>query len=156
MLHQPIVEDPDVANAVREFRGPVIEIRAASAALAGGKLPQDQADALRATIDDHVDAMTVRCDRLAITIDDLFRRVNDDLRRDPVPNDHRPHGDHLQQLLDEVNRAYAVERTTHRQISRLQAQLPALTSARIAADRACAGFVAGWPDRGRTFSGPQA
>ena len=94
--------------------------------------------------------MQARCDMLGIDLDRLFQLINVDLAaRRGGGNDHRPHGDHLRALVDEVNGAYADEATIHRNITRLQDLLPGAAARRIAADRACAGYVAGWPERAR-------
>ena len=51
-------------------------------------------------------------------------------------------------LADENCRAVAQERQIIREIGNLKNNLAAATQARIAADRACAGFVAGYARRG--------
>jgi signal transduction histidine kinase len=142
--------DPRVDAAVEDFRAAVIDLRRLSAALFELPAGSSHRPPLKEQIDDLIGGMQARCDMLGIDLDQLFQLINDDLAaRRGGGNDHRPHGDHLRALVDEVNGAYADEATIHRNITRLQDLLPGAAARRIAADRACAGFVAGWPERGR-------
>lgn len=149
-LSQP-EEDTRVEAAVSDFRGTVIEVRRLSAALFA--LADDSADRLiaRERIDDLVGGMQARADMVGLTLDQLFRLINADLATNRGIT-HKPHGDHLRALVDENTSAYADEARLHHEITRLQAMLPGAADRRIAADRACAGFVAEWAVRGRARS----
>lgn len=141
--------DPRIAAAVEDFRAAVIDLRRLSAQLFELPSGSSHRPHLKEQIDDLVGGMQARCDILGIDLDQLFRLINADLAAQRGGIDHRPHGDHLRALVDEVNGAYADEATIHGNISRLQDLLPGAAARRIAADRACAGFVAGWPERAR-------
>lgn len=142
--------DPRVDAAVEDFRAAVIDLRRLSAQLHALPASSSHRPPLKEQIDDLTGGMQARCDVLGIGLDDLFRQINADLAgRRGGGNDYRPHGDHLAALVDEVNGAYADEATIHKNISRLQDLLPGAAARRMAADRACAGFVAGWPERAR-------
>lgn len=147
MTVDPILtEDPDVAEAIEAFRPAVVEIRARSARLIAPQVTADQRDAEQAAIDDLVADVGTRAERLGIAIDELFRLINADLAgRDGDPS--RPHGVLLQELLAENGRAYAAERLAWREVEAARARLEAAIGARLAADRACAGYVAGWAVR---------
>ncbi len=139
--------DQRVAAAVSDFRNDVIEIRRLSAAvfaLAAGSSDHQMA---QERIDDLVGGMKARADMIGTTIDELFRLINADLATDRGMT-HKPHGDHLRAIVDENTSAYADETRIHREIERLQKLLPAATERRLAADRACAGIMAGWAVRG--------
>lgn len=162
MLHPAIEEDTAVSAAVADFRNDVIEIRRRSVALFGLANP-DARVAEQAVIDDLVGAMAARCDRLDITLDDLFQLINDQLRAAPGGTPHRPLGDYERALLDENTRAHAHERNAKRSRERLLVRhAEELASAdkyiartiddRIAADRAHAGYFAGWAVRGQAAS----
>ena len=144
-------EDQDLRNLIDNSRDLVLQVRVDSAALFG----LGTADPARVEIQDRInDAGAVlqgRADAHGITLDQLFLIVNANLRASPPDGgrDRRPEGDYLRALIDEVNRAYAREARIHHEIRRWQEQLPGAIEGRIAADRACAGFVAGWPARGR-------
>lgn len=140
--------DPRVAAAIVDFRTAVIELRQLSAQLF--ELPVDSAkrEAVQEAIDDRVGGMQARADTVGITLDELFRLINLDLAGQRTGNTHNPHGDHLRALCDENTAAHADERTIHRELERLKSLLPGATNRRMAADRACAGFVAGWAIRG--------
>lgn len=145
-LSQP-EDDPRLAVAVSDFRHDVIEIRRLSAAvfaLAAGSSDHQMA---QERIDDLVGGMKARADMIGITIDELFRLINADLATDRGMT-HKPHGDYLRAIVDENTSAYADETRIHREIERLQKLLPAATERRLAADRACAGIMAGWAVRG--------
>lgn len=140
--------DPRVAAAIVDFRAAVVEVRRLSAAVFA--LANDSSDhqIARERIDDLVGGMQARADTVGITIDELFRLINADLAGQRNGNTHRPHGDHLRALVDENTAAHADERTIHREMARLRSLLPIATDRRLAADRACAGFVANWALRG--------
>jgi len=162
MLHPTFEEDPAVSAAVADFRNDVIEIRRRSAALFELTNP-DARVAEQAAIDDLVGTMAARCDRLDITLDELFQLINDQLRATPGGNPHRPLGDYERVLLDENTRAHAAERNAklskERLIVRHAAELASAdkyiartTDDRLAADRAHAGYFAGWAIRGQAAS----
>lgn len=150
MLHQPITEDPDVADAVAMFRPVVMDIRARSAAMF--ELPADSAECAAAAdvVTDLVAGMSLRADRLGITLDELFRLVNDDLAARPPARGHAfaPAGAYLRAMLDENTRAHAAEGRAHKELTAAQARLQVATNERLSADRACAGWTAGWALRG--------
>jgi hypothetical protein len=150
VLQQPITEDPDVADAVATFRPVVMDIRVRSAAMFA--LPAESADraAVADVVTDLVAGMALRAERLGITLDDLFRLVNWDLAARPPAQGHAhaPTGAYLRELLDENTRAHAAEGRAHKELTAAQGRLRVATAERLAADRACAGWTAGWALRG--------
>jgi len=140
--------DPRVATAVVDFRARVIEVRDLSAQLFALPVADPKRPALQEAIDDRVGGMQARADTVGITLDELFRLINLDLAGRRTGNTQAPHGDHLRALCDENTAAHADERTIHRELERLKSLLPGAVDRRMAADRACAGFVAGWAIRG--------
>lgn len=148
MMHSAIAEDPDLRAAVDDFRPAVLEIRKLSVQLFDLGDDDVRRQALVERLDSLVADMATRADRLTISLDDLFRLVNDDLAARPEGRLSSPTGDYMRALLDENTRAHAAEARIHRDINKLQAMLPSAIKARMAADRACAGFVAGWATRG--------
>lgn len=147
---EPVDDDGGVrvAAAVKDFRQTVLDIRAASARLFPLPAASPQREALQEQIDDLIGGMQARADTIDITLDELFRLINADIAASRISQDHRPHGDHLAAMVEEINGAYADEASLNRQILRLQQLLPGAVSRRVAADRDCAGFLAGWPIRG--------
>jgi hypothetical protein len=154
--------DPETANALSEaitdFRNHVIEIRRRSTALFD-LTDADARAAEQAVIDDLAGEMAARCDRLDITLDDLFRLINEQLRTTPGGDPHRPSGDYERALLDENTRAHGAERQALRGRERLLERHAAEVASsdryiarsaddRLAADRAHAGYFAGWARRG--------
>lgn len=152
MLHQPITtaaaSDPDLAAAVSDFRNAVIEIRRRSARLIGLPVGSAARDDDQAAIEALLVDMEGRAERIAVPIDDLFRAINADLagRREDVA---QPHGALLTQLLDENTRAHAAEAQAHRALTAAQDRVARAGADRLAADRACAGYAAGWALRGQ-------
>lgn len=140
--------DPRIKAAIVDFRAAVVEVRQLSADLFPLPLTSPRRAALQEAIDDHVGGMQARADTVGITLDELLRLINADLAGQRVGNTHPPHGEYLRALCDENTGAHAAEATIHREIVRLQQLLPAATDRRLAADRACAGFIAGWAIRG--------
>ncbi len=162
MLHPIIEQDAAVSAAVADFRNDVIEIRRRSAALFD-LTDADARAAEQAVIDDLVGAMAARCDRHDITLDDLFRLINEQLRATPGGTPHRPLGEYERALLDENTRAHAAERNARvfrdRMVARHAAELVSsdryiarTVDDRLAADRAHAGYFAGWAIRGQASS----
>lgn len=142
-------EDPRVTAAVADFRNTVVEIRRLSAAMFALDAASDKRPPLQEQIDDHVGGMQARADKVGLSLDQLFQLINTELKRKRVGQDHQPHGDHLRAINDENTSAYADEKRLTDEIARLQKLLPAAIDRRIAADRACAGYCAGWAVRGR-------
>jgi hypothetical protein len=140
--------DDRVAAAVKDFRQTVLEIRTLSARMFPLPEASPQREALQEQLDDLVGGMQARADTVGISIDELFQLINADIAASRISQDHRPHGDYLRALVDENTGAYAAEATIHRQITRLQALVPAAVDRRLASDRACAGYVAGFAVRG--------
>ncbi len=147
MYQAPIQEDPDIREAVTVFRPTVLEIRARSARLVGLREGGESRTVEQAAIDDLVAIMQLRADRLNLALDDLFRLVNDHLRVSPPPRDCRPTGPHLRILEAEAIRAGSAERRAHEGVTAAQQRLEEATAARVAAQRACAGYVADWVNR---------
>lgn len=141
-------EDMDLRDAIAAFSPVVVRIRQLSAchfALAEAKVRE------RAALEDEIQGLVAdiacRAERLDISIDEMFRLINADLtasRKDTAA----PTGDYARHLADENCRAHAQERQIIRQLDILKSNLLTATYARIAADRACAGFVAGYARRG--------
>lgn len=141
-------EDIDLRDAVAAFSPAVVRIRQLSAshfALAEAKVRE------RVALEDEIQGLVAdiacRAERLGISVDEMFRLINADLaasRKDTAA----PTGDYARHLADENCRAYAQERQIERQIGVLQRNLETATASRIAADRACAGFLAGYARRG--------
>lgn len=140
-------EDPRITAAVADFRGAVIDIRRLSAELFTTADGTTKRSVLQAHVDDLVGGMQARADMVGLTLDELFRLINADLATNNGIT-HKPHGDHLRALVDENTSAYADEARLNQEITRLQSMLPGAADRRIAADRACAGFVAEWAVRG--------
>lgn len=145
--HQLFTEDPDVRDAIDAFRGAVLEIRQASAAAFVLPAGDARRAAAQELIDDRIGTMQARCDRIDITLDYLFALINQDLAARP-DGASRPEGEHLRALVDENTRAHAAEHQIHRELEKLQGNLRVAVRERLAADRACAGYVAGWAIRG--------
>ena len=150
MLHQTITEDPDVADAVALFRPTVVQIRVLSAELFALEANSSHRNAVDAQIQDLVSTMALRCERLDITLDDLFRLVNADLAARPPAQGHahKPIGEYERALVDENTRAHAAERAAAADVISAQQRLKSAANSRLDADRACAGYVAGWAIRG--------
>ena len=141
-------DDVDLRDAIATFSPVVVRIRQLSAShfeLSKTKVRE------RAAIEEEVQGLVAdiasRAERLGTSLDEMFRLINASLaatRKDTAA----PTGDYARHLADENCRAYAQERQIERQIGDLQRNLETATASRIAADRACAGFVAGYAIRG--------
>jgi hypothetical protein len=148
VLYSPITEDPDLRDAIQTFRPTVLEIRKLSAELFTLGDDHPARVAIADQIQDLVGGMALRAERLAVSLDELFAQVNADLRDKPVYPDHRPEGDYLRALLDDNTRGHAAEAQAKRQLEQMQSIAVRATADRVAVDRACAGYTAGWALRG--------
>ena len=131
--HATFTEDPDVRTAIEAFRPTVLQIRAHSAKLAGLREGSVERRAEQGLVDDLVADMQTRVDRIGLTLDELFRLINEDLRLIPLSVDHRPIGAHLRTLEAEAIRAASAERRAHEALTGAQERVARATAARISA-----------------------
>jgi hypothetical protein len=145
---QPAVthSDPDVTAAVADFRDTVIAIRGHSLRLF--YLPEGSVERSdeQAVVDDLVGEMSARCERLGITVDDLFRFINADLATSGGTAS-RPTGEYLHALTREATRAHEAEAAAYADVTAALERVKTATNERLAADRACAGYAADWTAR---------
>lgn len=142
----PADDDADVRAAVAHFTPTVIRIRELSTTLFHLK-----SERFRTEVTDEIDSLVAdvatRAERLSLTVDDLFRLINAELATSKA-DVKAPHGDYLRHLCDEATQAAGDVDQVAREIERLQANLERAADRVVAADRACAGYVAGWARRG--------
>lgn len=138
--------DPDVAAAVADFRDTVIAIRDHSLKLFYLSADSPERADQQAVVDDLVGTMQARCDRSGITLDELFRLINRDLALGGGAAS-RPTGEFLLALTREAAHAHNAEAVAHYELTAAQERVKQATQARLAADRACAGFAADWTAR---------
>jgi hypothetical protein len=152
-----VEEDVDLAASVADFRGVVLDIRRWSQEhfdLATRKAQSVRdltaLNDLQAQIDDALGHIEIRAQRLGVSVDRFLDAVNADLAANPPPTGQpwKPRGEYERHLLDRVNKAHADEQRLYSEIKRLEARIPELAAVRSEADRACAGYFAGWPLRG--------
>lgn len=143
MLHQPIKHDPDVTAAVADFRDTVIAIRGHSLRLFDLPEGSEERAAEQERVDDLVAGMQARCDRVGITLDDLFRLINLDLRR-TGGSASRPTGAFLYVLQETAVDARAAEAEALSALAAAETRAAAATADRLAAERSCAGYAAEW------------
>jgi hypothetical protein len=137
------LEDPDVADSVKQFRPTVLEIRQRSAALV--KLPPDSRHykPAKGMIDELVSLMALRCRRLGITVDTLMMLVNDDLDATARRGRAAPAGPTVRTLMARVNAAQAEEAQAKQDLEVAKAKVGACEVARVAAEQAYAAYGAG-------------
>ncbi|WP_267433817.1 hypothetical protein [Sphingomonas sp. GM_Shp_1] len=143
-------EDTDLRDAIAAFSPVVVRIRQLSASHFA--LPETKVRE-RAALEDEIQSLLAdigsRAERLGTTVDELLRLINADLAASKA-NTFAPTGEFARHLADENCRAVAQERQVQREVGNLQKILATAVEARVAADRACAGFVAGYARRGET------
>jgi hypothetical protein len=137
------LEDPDVAESVKQFRPTVLEIRQRSAALV--KLGPDSKHyaPAKAMIDELVSIMALRCRRLGITIDTLMMLVNDDLDATARRGRPAPAGPTVRTLMARVNAAQADEAQAKQDLEAAKTKVETSAAARVAAEQAYAAYGAG-------------
>lgn len=142
----PADDDADVRAAVTHFTPAVVRIRELSAMLYALPNAGDRT-AVEEEIDSLVADIATRAERLALTVDDMFRLINAGLATRKA-GAHAPHGDYLRHLCDEATGAAGDVAQVAREIERLTGNLQRAEVRVQQADRACAGYVAGWAKRG--------
>lgn len=150
MMHAPVTEDPDLAQAIVDLRPVVVEIREAIAALdfAQTRRPAvrpkpEQRAAAEAEIAELKSRVAVRAERLGLAHDDLMDMITEDLAA-------RRHGGHVDRctsgtLADAVSTAIMREARAHQALSAAQIELRSATAARVDAEREYAAYAAGLP-----------
>lgn len=144
----PAEENAGVQAAIADFTPAVIEIRALSAQ--AFELKEGSSD--RGAVEDQIRSLTAdiasRAVRVDLTLDELLQLINADLatRRTDTK---APHGSFLRALVDENTAAYGDRGQVEREIAKLEKNRDRAIGRCVAADRACAGFVAGWALRGK-------
>lgn len=142
----PADDDADVRAAVAHFTPSVVRIRELSAMLYALPDARDCA-AVAEEVDSLVADIATRAERLSLSVDDLFRLINAELATRKTDT-RAPHGDYLRHLCDEATAAAGDRAQVAREIERLHGNLQRADDRCLAADRACAGYVAGWALRG--------
>jgi hypothetical protein len=151
VLQQPIkaddralaLEDPDVADSVKQFRPTVLEIRQRSAALIKLNPDGDHYKSAKAAIDDLVSTMALRCRRLCITVDTLMMLVNDDLDATARRGRAAPAGPTVRTLMARVTSAQAEEVQAKTELANAKLKVEAAAAARVAAEQAYGAYGAG-------------
>lgn len=151
MLHQAIeaddralaLEDPDVADSVKQFRPTVLEIRQRSAALIKLNPDGNHYKSAKSVIDDLVSTMALRCRRLGITVDTLMMLVNDDLDATARRGRAAPAGPTVRTLMARVTSAQAEEVQAKADLAAAKLKVDAAAAARIAAEQAYGAYGAG-------------
>lgn len=134
MMHAPVIEDPDVRQAIEHFRDTVLRIRKLSA-----EAVQLRADSpVRRSIENDVQRLVgevaLRADRLQLTTDALIALINDDLDSKARRGGPPPKRVTNRTLMRDLNDAQAREETARLQLSAANIELKAATAARIAAE----------------------
>ena len=151
-LHDDIDgRDPGFAAAIADHRATVIEVRALGASAFDLAPGTEARDAVTDRIADLAGMIDLRAGRLGVTTPELLAMINADLLADPPAEPHAPRGRYLRALLADADFAYAQAARTRVELERARDRLAAAAAAKHAADTACAGYVAGWPDRARGF-----
>lgn len=142
MKHEPI-DDPDIAQAVEDFRELALELRDRSVRATGLPL----GDRHRAIEEQHIgeimSRITVRAGRLGLTADELMVHLNLDLNRRARRGRPVPGRETVRTLADAVTERIAEEAVSHMELSAAQEKMRSATAARVAAEGAYAKYSAG-------------
>ncbi|WP_066723676.1 hypothetical protein [Sphingomonas pituitosa] len=76
MQQHPSLNDPDVLQAVDDFRGDVLAIRQITRPLVGMALDDPRRAAIGARVEDHLEGIDLRAARLGISPRVLFELIN--------------------------------------------------------------------------------
>lgn len=144
----PADDDADVRAAVAHFTPAVVRIRELSALHFHLTVERDRAET-QEQIDSLVADIATRAERLSLSVDDLFRLINAELKTRKA-GVQAPYGDYLRHLLDEATAAAGDVAQIDRELERMTVIRQRAEDRVQRSNRACAGYVAGWVQRGST------
>ena len=143
MVHQEITEDPDIAQAVEDFRAQVVEMRKLSAeAIKPGGVERYKESA-RNRCAEIMSGLGIRAQRIGLTADELLVFVNADLNHRARRGRGAPTRPTIRTLMDAVTDRTAEEATAHLELNAAQKKMRLATAARVAAEGAYAKYAAG-------------
>lgn len=142
-MHSPVIEDPDVRQAVEDFRDTIAQVRAFSA-----EAIQLRADSpTRRSIENDVQRLMgdvgLRARRLHLSTDSLVALINDDLDSRARRGGPAPKRVTSRTLMRDVTEAQAREETARLQLSAANIEMKSATDARIAAEERLSAYGSG-------------
>lgn len=142
-MHTPVIEDPDVRQAIEDFRGVIAQVR-----LLSGEALQLRADSpARRSIENDVQRLMndvgLRASRLQLTTDALVALINDDLDSRARRGRPAPARVTIRTLMRDLTEAQAREETARLQLSAANIEMKAATAARIAAEERASAYGSG-------------
>jgi hypothetical protein len=135
-------EDPDLAQAIKDLRPIVLELRERSKALS--ELPAHSPHRRPGEIHvaDLTSRITVRAERLSMSTDALLVLINEDINRRARRGRGQPSIPTSRTLTDIASAALAREAVAHIDLTAAQAEMRDATAARIAAEEALTAYNA--------------
>lgn len=142
-MHSPVIEDPDVRQAIEDFRSTILQVRTLSA-----EAIQLRADSpARRSIENDVQRLmgdvALRASRLQLTTDALVALINDDLDSRARRGRPAPARVTTRTLMRDLNDAQAREETARLQLSAANIEMKAATAARVAAEERASAYGSG-------------
>lgn len=142
MMYDPI-DDPDITQAVDDFRDVVLEIRARTARMIALPAADRQRALEERNIHDLMGRIGTRAERIGLTADELLVHINADLNHRARRGRDAPTRPTVRTLMDEVTSRIAEEAVAHIELSTAQDKMRDATKARLAAEGAYAKYCAG-------------
>ncbi len=142
-MQQPIIEDPDVAQSVRDLRAVAQELRDRTASIANLSEKSPHRRPAELHISDLYSRIALRADRHGITAEALLTLINDDLNARARRGRAAPQRQTTRTVGDRLLKARAREEHAHRQLSAWQIEVKTATAERVAAEQALAAYGIG-------------
>ena len=134
-MHSPVIEDPDVRQAVEDFRDTIAQVRALSAEAIQLRADSPTRRSIQNDVQRLMGDVGLRASRLHLSTDALVALINDDLDSRARRGRPAPVRVTTRTLMRDLNDAQAREETARLQLSAANIEMKAATDARVAAEQ---------------------
>lgn len=134
-MHSPVIEDPDVRQAVEDFRDTIAQVRALSAEAIQLRADSPTRRSIQNDVQRLMGDVGLRASRLHLSTDALVALINDDLDSRARRGRAAPVRVTTRTLMRDLNDAQAREETARLQLSAANIEMKAATDARVAAEQ---------------------
>lgn len=142
-MHSPVIEDPDVRQAVEDFRDTILQVRKLSTEALELRADSPSRRSIENDVQRLMGDVALRAARLQLSTDTLVALINDDLDSRARRGRPAPTRVTTRTLMRDLNDAQAREETARLQLSAANIEMKAATAARIAAEERASTYGSG-------------
>ncbi len=134
VMHSPVIEDPDVRQAVEDFRPVIAQVRQLSAEAIELRADSPTRRSIESDVQRLMSDVGLRASRLQLSTDALVALINDDLDSRARRGRPAPTRVTTRTLMRDLVQAKAREETARLELSAANIEMKAATAARVAAE----------------------